>query len=430
MKYSIDKVSDHPLHIDSLCNRAFGEDIKTYFEEDVLGSFKNMIFEIFLDLPQCNWIGQISKCILMLEIQQDNKDEIHVWVSWNILKFMMFKYAIITDLKCTGDIDEYMYTSSAKSALMSKYFPNTQGGITRSKLITRVKMGNFDNSEDALNLAILFFVRTFLFSQHREAPISLAHFQMVKDDFEIFDPISAASTFVAPTLKRSANEDQPCVVTVAENFYDFSTIPTRKFLRKDDLASPLSPKQASKRRKTVMFQKVSPEVTDVEKSTCAPSIRHVSGYVMPKGWRIYVYTRELNYDPRSYPDPYTFNPWRWMDKSLEHQNSFLVFGGGTRQCPGKELGVAEISTFLHYFVTKYRNCEVFVAAYAEILSEGQQVHSCDFDVGSQRARYASLLWHYKVTKADKGYTSDNDDPPHPRNSYLQSTDESAIVTLE
>ncbi|TMX03789.1 hypothetical protein EJD97_014193 [Solanum chilense] len=80
----------------------------------------------------------------------------------------------------------------------------------------------------------------------------------------------------------------------------------------------------------------------------------INGYIIPKGWRIYVYTRELNYDPRLYPDPYSFNPWRWMDKSLEHQNSFLVFGGGTRQCPGKELGVAEISTFLHYFVTKYR----------------------------------------------------------------------------
>ncbi|PHU00161.1 hypothetical protein BC332_29948 [Capsicum chinense] len=35
-----------------------------------------------------------------------------------------------------------------------------------------------------------------------------------------------------------------------------------------------------------------------------------------------------------------------------------------------------------------------------------------------------------VTKAEKGYTSDNDDPPRPRNSYSQSTGESAIVTLE
>ncbi|MBA0758249.1 hypothetical protein Gotri_021263 [Gossypium trilobum] len=84
----------------------------------------------------------------------------------------------------------------------------------------------------------------------------------------------------------------------------------------------------------------------------------LNGYVIPKGWRIYVYTREVNYDPFLYPDPLAFNPWRWMDKGLESQNYFLIFGGGTRQCPGKELGIAEISTFLHYFVTRYRWEEV------------------------------------------------------------------------
>ncbi|XP_021739411.1 cytochrome P450 85A-like [Chenopodium quinoa] len=84
----------------------------------------------------------------------------------------------------------------------------------------------------------------------------------------------------------------------------------------------------------------------------------INGFVIPEGWRIYVYTREVNYDPYLYPDPLSFNPWRWMDRSLESQNYFLIFGGGTRQCPGKELGIAEISTFLHYFVTRYRWEEV------------------------------------------------------------------------
>ncbi|KAF8408236.1 hypothetical protein HHK36_007381 [Tetracentron sinense] len=80
----------------------------------------------------------------------------------------------------------------------------------------------------------------------------------------------------------------------------------------------------------------------------------LNGFVIPKDWRIYVYTREINYDPFLYPDPLIFNPWRWLDKSLESQKYFMIFGGGSRLCPGKELGIAEISTFLHYFVTRYR----------------------------------------------------------------------------
>ncbi|PHT41148.1 hypothetical protein CQW23_20002 [Capsicum baccatum] len=57
------------------------------------------------------------------------------------------------------------------------------------------------------------------------------------------------------------------------------------------------------------------------------------------------------------------------------------------------------------------DCGVFVCAYAEILSEGLQGHSCGFDSACQRACYASLLWHYGVKEANEGYTSDNGDQP-------------------
>ncbi|EAZ27720.1 hypothetical protein OsJ_11669 [Oryza sativa Japonica Group] len=80
----------------------------------------------------------------------------------------------------------------------------------------------------------------------------------------------------------------------------------------------------------------------------------MNGYVIPKGWRIYVYTREINYDPFLYPDPMTFNPWRWLEKNMESHPHFMLFGGGSRMCPGKEVGTVEIATFLHYFVTQYR----------------------------------------------------------------------------
>ncbi|CAM8950472.1 unnamed protein product [Rhodiola kirilowii] len=81
----------------------------------------------------------------------------------------------------------------------------------------------------------------------------------------------------------------------------------------------------------------------------------LNGFVIPKGWKIYVYTRELNYDPILYPEPLKFNPWRWMDnKDMETHNYCFLFGGGTRLCPGKESGIISISVFLHYFVTKYR----------------------------------------------------------------------------
>ncbi|CAI0463190.1 unnamed protein product [Linum tenue] len=80
----------------------------------------------------------------------------------------------------------------------------------------------------------------------------------------------------------------------------------------------------------------------------------LNGYKFPKGWRIYIYTREVNYDPLLHPEPLKFNPWRWLDKKLESHKYNFLFGAGGRLCPGKELGLVMISLFLHCFVTQYR----------------------------------------------------------------------------
>ncbi|KAK7274992.1 hypothetical protein RIF29_16098 [Crotalaria pallida] len=80
----------------------------------------------------------------------------------------------------------------------------------------------------------------------------------------------------------------------------------------------------------------------------------LNGFTIPQGWRVYVYTRETNYDPILYPEPLNFNPSRWLEKGLESHNHNMLFGAGGRLCPGKELGSVIISIFLRYFVTKYR----------------------------------------------------------------------------
>ncbi|GMY27128.1 cytochrome P450 85A1-like [Fagus crenata] len=84
----------------------------------------------------------------------------------------------------------------------------------------------------------------------------------------------------------------------------------------------------------------------------------LNGFFIPKGWKIYLFTRGIIYDSSLYPEPSTFNRWRWLDKSLESQKHCFLFGARGRLCPGKELGIVKVSTFLHYFVTRYRWEEV------------------------------------------------------------------------
>ncbi|KAF3653363.1 putative protein EIN4-like [Capsicum annuum] len=56
------------------------------------------------------------------------------------------------------------------------------------------------------------------------------------------------------------------------------------------------------------------------------------------------------------------------------------------------------------------DCDLFVVAYAEYLSDGLQVLTDGLDVGLLRKRYPALLWKYREVKAQKPYASDIKDP--------------------
>ncbi|KAF3671641.1 hypothetical protein FXO37_07926 [Capsicum annuum] len=63
------------------------------------------------------------------------------------------------------------------------------------------------------------------------------------------------------------------------------------------------------------------------------------------------------------------------------------------------------------------DCGVFVAVYAEYLSEGLDIPSSEIDAHYHCLRYASFLCKYKSVKAGNGYFSENDDPPSPRMKF-------------
>ncbi|PHT77269.1 hypothetical protein T459_20791 [Capsicum annuum] len=76
------------------------------------------------------------------------------------------------------------------------------------------------------------------------------------------------------------------------------------------------------------------------------------------------------------------------------------------------------------------DCGVFVASYAEFLSDQMQNPSSNLDAEYLRKRYAILLWNYGVKKVEKIYSSDHDDSPRVRPFYVPPTDASNILAIE
>ncbi|KAK4731426.1 hypothetical protein R3W88_024414 [Solanum pinnatisectum] len=73
------------------------------------------------------------------------------------------------------------------------------------------------------------------------------------------------------------------------------------------------------------------------------------------------------------------------------------------------------------------NCGLFVATYAEFLSDGLQVPSYGISSETLRMMYASLLWNYGILKARSDYVSNNEDPQRPRPKKAKF-DENVVVT--
>ncbi|KAF3629921.1 hypothetical protein FXO37_28697 [Capsicum annuum] len=70
----------------------------------------------------------------MLEIKQNNKEEMHVWIKGNILRFSIYEFTLITGLKCYGDVDDFRYEDSSPSRLMRSYFPQSTNGVDKEEL--------------------------------------------------------------------------------------------------------------------------------------------------------------------------------------------------------------------------------------------------------------------------------------------------------
>ncbi|KAH0722903.1 hypothetical protein KY290_005568 [Solanum tuberosum] len=174
VKYKIKQIPAHSLRFGSTYNMGFAEELKLSIGIDGVEKFKNTIFGPYLNIPNCNYQGQITKCLLLLELEQDNIDELHIrHASGNILHFTIKEFAIITGLKCTGNVNEFKYPDSTHSRLIQRYFPDSQNVVNKGRLVQRFRMGQWENSQDALEMAILYFIHTFVFSQLGDANIPI-----------------------------------------------------------------------------------------------------------------------------------------------------------------------------------------------------------------------------------------------------------------
>ncbi|CAJ0850854.1 16255_t:CDS:2, partial [Entrophospora sp. SA101] len=82
----------------------------------------------------------------------------------------------------------------------------------------------------------------------------------------------------------------------------------------------------------------------------------VAGYKWPESTQFQMYIHAINNNPSHWEEPDKFNPDRFIDSQVtekQTKNSFLMFGGGLRICPGKKIAMIEMKALLALIYRKF-----------------------------------------------------------------------------
>ncbi|MBE9008714.1 cytochrome P450 [Pseudanabaenaceae cyanobacterium LEGE 13415] len=81
----------------------------------------------------------------------------------------------------------------------------------------------------------------------------------------------------------------------------------------------------------------------------------INGYRIPKGWSVLYQIGRTHQDSSVYPNPHQFDPERFDENRADKTQpfSYVPFGGGIRECIGKEFARLEMKIFAALLVQQY-----------------------------------------------------------------------------
>ncbi|XP_070029537.1 uncharacterized protein [Nicotiana sylvestris] len=149
--------------------------LKANLSKRQLRLFKKTCFGYFLDLPPVIVQIRIMHHLLMREVHHEVKNEMRFVVNDSRLRFGLGEFALVTGLKCKGGTS---IESIAENRLISKYFGTAS--VTFAQLADCFKKKKWETDDDALKIAVLYFVNSFLFSQLKTKAISRSYIDLIE----------------------------------------------------------------------------------------------------------------------------------------------------------------------------------------------------------------------------------------------------------
>ncbi|XP_070034961.1 uncharacterized protein [Nicotiana tomentosiformis] len=179
-------LSDHySTRISVHTNCSIVKHLKDTLDDQQIEMFRRTCFGYFVNLPKFFIQNQLIHSLLLREVVSPKDDELWIKVNSTKLRFELAEFCIITGLKSNGDPNKD-YESVKSSWLMELYFPS-MSKVSKKLLSDCFLKKMWKSDEDALKIAVLYFIHSFLFSITNDDLITKNDFLLVESgDFETF----------------------------------------------------------------------------------------------------------------------------------------------------------------------------------------------------------------------------------------------------
>jgi cytochrome P450 len=98
--------------------------------------------------------------------------------------------------------------------------------------------------------------------------------------------------------------------------------------------------------------RIHPVIHSFSRYTDKPDV--IAGYQWPADTFFLINIKSIHNNDEYWEEPNKFNPDRWLNENFEpKKNSFIMFGGGLRLCPGRKLVMIELVCSMALLFRRY-----------------------------------------------------------------------------
>ncbi|KAM3235157.1 putative protein isoform X1 [Capsicum annuum] len=127
--------------------------------------------------------AQLWRYIMSLGTKESSTSCIVIRAEGTILHFTPREFALVTDLNCVTNRDDFVFDEDRPNRIIDQYFDG-ESFIQKKDLFAAVsdKIWGNDNDQDVLKFAYLYFIHAFLLSSVDTIAISRLHFNLIESD--------------------------------------------------------------------------------------------------------------------------------------------------------------------------------------------------------------------------------------------------------